>query len=91
MPYFLAPLWNEEVDYMDDERLFEHFEKCLRCHDWTYDFSDDDGVFRAGEYQSKHIKHVAGMLERVDKEKASKLFFSYCPWFNDDGSRIEKF
>ena len=41
MPYFLAEMWKTDLDQLDTEELWEHYEHCLASFDWTYAFSDD--------------------------------------------------
>jgi len=86
MPYFLAPLWNTTLTSLNEEELWDHFEKCLKAHDWTYNYSDDHGVWRAGEEQAAHLNKVLEGVRAVDRERADRMYYGACPWMNEDGT-----
>ena len=86
MPYYLTDLWKEDFHEMNNEQLWKHYEDCLKAHDWTYSYSDDHGVWQAGEDQYDHLKHVKLIAEELDREKAQKLYWKHSFWFNEDGT-----
>lgn len=87
MPYFLAPLWKTNLSSLSETELWDHFEKCLKVHDWTYSFSDDHGVWIAGKEQKDHLNKILGELRSIDADRANKMYYEACPWLNADGSR----
>jgi hypothetical protein len=82
MPYSLAPLWKLDINSLSEEELWEHFEKCLKAHDWTYDYSDDHGVWRAGEEQTTHLHAVLTIARKYDRERAVNMYNSANPWID---------
>ncbi len=53
-------------------------EKELRQHDWTYEYSDDHGVWRSG---SAHEKRIREMVKDAYAEGCdpADLFYKYYP------------
>lgn len=90
MPYFLAELWKTPLEPLTDpknaDELWDHYEKCLIAHDWTFEFTDDFGVWRAGQEQRLYLNTVRDLCSKRDEERTSKLYFKYSFWHNEDGS-----
>lgn len=86
MPYYLKPIFKTSTEDMSDELLWEHYEKCLQHNDWTADFSDDFGVARAGRDSLSYINAIRKRLQNIDGDRASKLYWKYSFWHNDDGT-----
>lgn len=86
MPYFLHPLWKTTLGSLTEEQLWEHYDKCLRAHDWTFEYSDDHGVWRAGTEERDHIAAIRKILSESDEDAANKLYWKYSPFLNEDGS-----
>ncbi len=89
MPYFLHALWKTDLKELSEADLWEHYEKCLKAHDWTYQYSDDHGVWRAGTEESDHLSAIRKLTEADDKDRSDKLYWRHCFWLNEDGSRKE--
>lgn len=89
MPYFLADLWKVSLTHLTEDEVWAHYEQCLKEHDWTFNYSDDAGAYRAGQDQASHLEKVRTYCSSLDKELADQLFFKYSFWHNDDGSRKE--
>jgi hypothetical protein len=53
-------------------------EKELGCHDWTYEYSDDHGVWRAGSAHEKRIKEMVKDAYAEGCDPAD-LFYQYYP------------
>lgn len=87
MPYFLAPLWTTDPTELSEEEMWEHYERCLKAHDWMYMMSDDGGVYRAGEEQRNHIALLFEHLRLKDQPRTENLYNKHAPWLNEDGSR----
>lgn len=90
MPYFLADLWKTDLETLEGEELWEHLERCLTAHDWTFDYSDDHGVWMAGLEQLNHLQLVREKCEDIDTEKSNDLYFHHSPFRNDDGTLIDR-
>jgi len=76
-------VWEEVV-----ETPFERFERLLSHHDWYYSYSDDHGVWSAGERRSREIRCQLDTLKSGNFGEAAQLLYNQkCPWLNDDGSQ----
>jgi len=53
-----------------------HLERELKRHDWYSAFSDDHGVWAAGE---RHLSEIRALMEKVPAEVAEELFAKYAP------------
>lgn len=82
----ISTLFEQDISLLSDEQLWEHFEKCLIAHDWTYDFSDDHRVWIRGQEESSYLKGLRAKCEALDKQRSDELFFKHSFWHNDDGS-----
>lgn len=51
------------------------FAEILRMHDWTYHYSDDGSVWRAGEANHKNIMKIAG--ESPNHARMYQLAYAY--------------
>lgn len=89
MPYYLAEIWKTDIDQLTTPELWEHYEHCLKAFDWTYNFSDDHGVWESGREQESHLESVRHILEQIDDTRADDLFYKYSFWHNPNGSRKE--
>ena len=50
----------------------------LRQHDWTYEYSDDHGVWRSGSAHQDKIKKIVGDCY-AEGEDPADLFYKYWP------------
>jgi len=57
------------------------YEKMLKSHDWTYDYSDDHRVWQRGNEQAKAIRRMADIL---DPDR--KIYNKYSPFKNMEES-----
>ena len=86
MPATLRDVWKADFHEMDNDELWNHYEDCLKAHDWTYDFSDDHQVWQVGNEERKHLLGVKALLEDVDRDNANTLYWKYSFFFNEDGT-----
>ncbi len=59
------------------EQEFEEFEKLLKRHDWYYQFSDDQSVWRDGHDSEHKIQYLYDKLKKVDPVRATNLYLRY--------------
>ncbi|MGW8177806.1 MAG: hypothetical protein ACWGQW_03315 [bacterium] len=73
----------EELEYIDkvENDLVFAYEEALRKHDWYYTYSDDGGVFRAGENSSYRIRTLG---KKIPEEDQKRLWNQYCPWAKEE-------
>ena len=84
MPYYLDDFWKTPIDDMSDDDLWVHYYECLQRHDFTYQYSDDHGVWRAGCKKEDHLRLVRMRVELLDKEMSNLLYETYNPWMNGE-------
>ena len=89
MPYYLSPLWTTKLNGLSEDQIWDHLEVCLKAFDWTYNFSDDGGVYRAGVEQNNHLDAVMKYCRELDEDRANTLYYKHSFWHNEDGSRKE--
>lgn len=59
------------------EKLWVHYEACLKAHDWTYEYSDDFRVWSRGSRESDYVKHLLHVLSKSDSDRANALYNKY--------------
>jgi hypothetical protein len=58
----------------------EEFEKALKGHDWYYEYSDDNRVWRAGTARYEEILKASRQLtEEGHGEAVQKMWLKYDP------------
>ena len=83
---FDSEFWTKDPGNMNQEELWDHYKACLRRHDWTYNYSDDHGVWRHGVAQRDHLLLIRERVEELDEKTATELYNHHSPFLNDDGS-----
>ena len=87
MPRSLNPIYELTFTTMAEPGIWDHYEQCVRNHDWTYEYSDDHSIWVAGNKERDYIDAFRTHLQELDRSRADLLFYKYCPWLNDDGTR----
>lgn len=59
--------------------IWTDLEKRLKDHDWYYAFSDDHGVWQAGEKSRRVLLDLLGEAAKIDTPKARRMFKRYAP------------
>ena len=71
------PLFGVKTHTLTLEKVWEHFEACLKAHDWTYEYSDDFRYWSKGNDERTHINHTKKVLEKHDAPRAVALYAKY--------------
>ena len=71
------PLFEIKTHTLTLEKLWEHFEACLKAHDWTYEYSDDFRYWSKGKGERDYINHTRKVLEKHDAPRAQALYAKY--------------
>lgn len=87
MARYLNEMWKTPIESLEGDALWEHYENCLIAHDWTFDYSDDHNVWKAGCAQRDHLNAVLEKCKEIDEDRAVKLYHTHSFWFNEDGTR----
>lgn len=59
------------------EQDWETFEKMLKNHDWSYQYSDDHREWTKGRDESRAIQLKLDILKQVNNKRAMKLYNKY--------------
>ena len=89
MPSVLGRIWTQPIADLSEPELWELYEKCLKGHDWYYNYSDDHSVWRNGCTQSDRLTTLRGQLSDIDEARSNRMYWLACPWLEMDGSRKE--
>jgi hypothetical protein len=57
--------------------LFNFYSQ-LKAHDWSYQYSDDHGVYRSGSAQQQHLHRLS-----QQSPKHTELYAAFRAWFSD--------
>jgi len=72
-------LWLIDVSTLSTDELWEHFEACLKVHDWYFAMSDDHRYWIAGIAQRNHLDECVKRLNDVDASRKDALLEKYRP------------
>ena len=70
----LNPIFSKNPNQMSGNKIWEHYEECLKCHDWTYQYSDDTSYYQRGSTELKYILMIRKGLALRDAVRADELF-----------------
>ena len=57
------------------------YEQLLKSHDWTYNYSDDHGVWKKGTVEAEEIRRYKNILNGIGmSEIAEKMYTKYSPF-----------
>lgn len=87
MTRYLNEMWKISIESLEGDALWEHYENCLIAHDWTFDYSDDHNVWETGCAQGVHLNAVLNKCKEIDEDRAMKMYYKHCFWYNEDGTR----
>lgn len=62
MPRPPNPTFSVDTSQMDAQSLWDHFERCLDQHDWSFQYADDPVYHRLGSQERQYLRALAGKL-----------------------------
>ena len=75
----LNPLFSQDPNQMSGNEAWQHYEQCLKYHDWNYQRSDDSSYYHAGATERSYILMMRRGLTQRDEVRADELFNTYHP------------
>jgi len=84
------PLYEIDWSGFEEDVLWEHYEKYLKSHDWSYEYSDCHKYWASGSRERAETYKLKTYLGKIDKKKADEMFFKASPFYNDDGTTRKK-
>ena len=79
MPRPPHPKFNVNYSSLTGEELWNHYEDCLKYHDWSFQYSDDYSYFRLGKQERAYLISFCEKLKKLDDNRAVGLFNQYRP------------
>ena len=76
MPRPANPLFSKDFKLMTQDELWQHYEACLKAHDWQHEYSDDYQVWSLGFDESTYIDNLGERLHRIDRKRTLSLYES---------------
>lgn len=76
--------WETNLEELSEQELWEHYEKCLKKHDWTYDFTEEEEIRQIGQTQFSHLAAARILVGTMDEKRATEMYFEYCPFLHDE-------
>ena len=69
-------LWDIDPASLETDLLWEHYEACLKAHDWTYMYSSNPEFLQQGRDQAEHIALTRKLTETEDSYRSDAVYQS---------------
>jgi len=79
MPRSINQNFKKATASLSNSELWEHYELCLKQHDWSYQYSDDFQVWRVGSDERTYLVNLCDKLGAIDNDRSTNLFAKYRP------------
>jgi len=79
MPRPANPKFSVNYSNLTGDALWNHYEDCLKYHDWSFQYADDPTYHRLGKAERGYLIRFRDALKKLNEKRATELFNQYRP------------